>query len=139
MDCIDPGSCQISFPTLDKEAWDRRLIANSPHLSYETRARFFYSPDDDGTGGDGSDGSQTVTVGSDDSILSIAKQNGFYWSTLWNHPKNSQLKSLRKKPEVLQEGDQVYVPKIDPKKESNPTRRTTSSSSKASRRSSKSA
>ena len=22
VDCIDPGSCQISFPTLDKEAWE---------------------------------------------------------------------------------------------------------------------
>ncbi len=22
VDCIDPGTCQISFPTLDKEAWE---------------------------------------------------------------------------------------------------------------------
>ena len=52
--------------------------------------------------------------------MSIAKANGFYWSTLWNHPNNSALKSQRKKPEVLQEGDEVYVPKPEPKKESKP-------------------
>ncbi len=84
-------------------------------------ALFFYADDDGGgSGGTVDDGSQTIIVGSDDSILSIAKQNGFYWSTLWNHPNNAQLKALRKTPEVLQEGDKVYVPKIDPKKETKP-------------------
>ena len=78
---------------------------------------FFFAADDGGSGGDAG---QTVEVGSDDSILSIAKANGFWWSTVWNHPNNSQLKSLRKSPEVLQEGDEVYVPKAEPKKESKP-------------------
>ena len=82
------------------------------------RALFFHAADDGG--GSGGDGGQTIVVGSDDSILSIAKQNGFWWSTVWNHPNNSPLKTLRKKPEVLQEGDQVYVPKPEPKKESKP-------------------
>lgn len=78
----------------------------------------FHAPD---TGADGAgDPGQTVVVGANDSILSIAKANGFYWSTLWNHPNNSALKSQRKTPEVLQEGDQVYVPPIDPKKVSKP-------------------
>ena len=83
--------------------------------------QIFYAPDDGGSGGNGSDGSQTVTVGSDDSILSIAKENGFWWSTVWNHPNNSALKSQRKVPEVLQQGDQVYVPALDPKKVPKPT------------------
>lgn len=81
---------------------------------------FFYAADDDGSGSAPDDGSQIVVVGSDDSILSIAKDNGFWWSTVWNHPNNAQLKSLRKTPEVLQEGDKVYVPKAEPKKESKP-------------------
>ena len=86
------------------------------------RALFFYEADDSGDGGAGEvdDGSQTIVVGSDDSILSIAKANGFWWSTVWNHPNNSALKTLRKTPEVLQEGDKVYVPKPEPKKESKP-------------------
>ena len=90
-------------------------------------ALFFYLPDDDGGGGGGGgtdDGSQTIEVGPDDSILSIAKANGFYWSTVWNHPNNAQLKSLRKDPEVLQEGDEVYVPKAEPKKVPKPNEAT---------------
>ncbi len=83
------------------------------------RALFFYADDDGGSGG-GDDGSQTIVVGPDDSILSIAKAAGFYWSTVWNHPNNAQVKALRKTPEVLQEGDKVYVPKAEPKKESKP-------------------
>ncbi len=87
-------------------------------------ALFFYEADDDGGGGGDDtppdDGSKTIEVGPDDSILSIAKANGFWWSTIWNHPNNAQLKALRKTPEVLQEGDKVYVPKPEPKKESKP-------------------
>lgn len=76
-------------------------------------------PDGGGSGGEADPG-QTVTVGPDDSILSIAKANGFFWKTLWNHPRNAELKTKRKEPEILMEGDEVYVPKIDPKKVSKP-------------------
>lgn len=62
------------------------------------------------------DEGQTIIVGSDDSILSIAKANGFFWKTIWEHGKNAELKAKRKDPEVLQEGDEVYVPKPEPKK-----------------------
>ena len=85
-------------------------------------ALFSYADDDGGGGGD--DGSQTVEVGSDDSILSIAKANGFWWSTVWNHPNNAALKAQRKDPEVLQEGDKVYVPKAEPKKVAKPNEAT---------------
>ncbi|MEO6739319.1 MAG: peptidoglycan-binding domain-containing protein [Chthoniobacteraceae bacterium] len=66
------------------------------------------------------DEGQTIIVGSDDSILSIAKANGFFWKTIWEHGKNAGLKAKRKDPEVLQEGDEVYVPKPEPKKVSKP-------------------
>ena len=66
------------------------------------------------------DEGQIIIVGSDDSILSIAKANGFFWKTIWEHGKNAALKSKRKDPEVLQEGDEVYVPKLEPKKVSKP-------------------
>ena len=73
---------------------------------------------------DGGGGGQTVTVGADDSILSIAKANGLYWSTVWNHPNNASLKAERGDPEVLQEGDQVFVPKAVPKQVSKPNEAT---------------
>ena len=61
------------------------------------------------------DEGQTIEVGPEDSILSISKQNGFFWKTIWNHGKNSELKALRKEPEILQQGDKVYVPKLETK------------------------
>lgn len=59
-------------------------------------------------------------VGPSDSILSIAKSAGFFWKTIWNHGNNSDLRSLRKEPEILQPGDWVYVPDREPKKVSKP-------------------
>jgi len=59
-------------------------------------------------------------VGPNDSILSIAKSAGFFWKTIWNHGNNSELKTKRKEPEILQPGDWVYVPDLDPKKVSKP-------------------
>ena len=82
-----------------------------------TRALIFYA-DDDGGGG-GSDG-QTIVLGSDDSIISVAKENGFFWQTVWDHPNNSALKSLRKVPEIVQAGDKVFIPKPEPKKVNKP-------------------
>ncbi len=83
-------------------------------MLHERRARlaFFLAPPDDSGGGDG----ETVIVGQTDSILSIAKSHGFFWKTIWNHGKNAQLKQKRKDPEILQAGDEVFVPKPEPKK-----------------------
>jgi hypothetical protein len=43
-------------------------------------------------------------------MSAIADQYGFLWSTLWNHEKNAELKSLRKNPSVLFPGDKVFIP-----------------------------
>jgi hypothetical protein len=59
---------------------------------------------------------ETVEVSSSDSIISIAKEHGFFWKTVWNHGNNSDLRAKRKEPEILQEGDKVYVPKLVVKK-----------------------
>jgi Putative peptidoglycan binding domain. len=41
---------------------------------------------------------------------SIAKKNGFFWSTLWDHPQNKALKEKRKSPDILLPGDEVFIP-----------------------------
>jgi hypothetical protein len=62
-----------------------------------------------------------VTVSPGDSIPSIAKENGFFWETIWNHPKNAALKAKRKDPNVLFQGDEVFVPELDIREESRGT------------------
>lgn len=56
-----------------------------------------------------------------DCINSIAFKHGFFWETLWNHPKNAKLNLKRKDPSVLQEGDIVYIPDLTIKEESGTT------------------
>ncbi len=58
---------------------------------------------------------------SSDCITKIADANGFFWETVWNHPENESLKSQRKDPNVLQEGDEVFVPELTTKEESGAT------------------
>lgn len=47
-----------------------------------------------------------------DSIPSIAFQFGFFPDTVWNHPDNSSLKSLRGNMNTLEPGDEVAIPDL---------------------------
>jgi N-acetylmuramoyl-L-alanine amidase len=49
-------------------------------------------------------------VSQGDCFLSIADKYGFFWETLWNHPRNAELKKARKDPAILYPGDVVFVP-----------------------------
>lgn len=53
-----------------------------------------------------------------ESVMSIAQENGFLWETIWNHPKNAQLKAKRVDPNVLMPGDVVHIPDRQERKES---------------------
>lgn len=55
------------------------------------------------------------TVQQGECLLQIADSYGFLWTTLWDHPDNRELKSLRGDPNVLLEGDIVVVPDPQPK------------------------
>jgi len=56
-----------------------------------------------------------------DCIASIAFARGFSPDTLWNLPENAQLKELRKDPNILLQGDSVFVPDKRMQKESGAT------------------
>lgn len=50
------------------------------------------------------------TVRQGDCIASIAAKTGFLWTTIWEHSANSELKNLRKDPNILHPGDVVVIP-----------------------------
>lgn len=61
------------------------------------------------------------TATSNDCLSSIASHYGFFWKTIWFHPRNQELRSLRKNPNVLMENDRVWIPALEMKFESKPT------------------
>jgi hypothetical protein len=61
------------------------------------------------------------TVQQGDCLTSIADRCGLLWTTLWQHPNNNQLRQLRKDPNVLYPGDQLFVPELETKQVERPT------------------
>src|SRR5262245_25757582 len=49
-----------------------------------------------------------VRVG--ESVPSIAYERGHHWATIWNHPMNEELRALRRDPNILLEGDELFIP-----------------------------
>lgn len=63
-------------------------------------------------------------VGEGESTSSLAKKNGFFWRTIWEHPENAELKAKRKDPNVLFADDQISIPELELKEVSKATDQT---------------
>jgi N-acetylmuramoyl-L-alanine amidase len=96
------GPCMLCFDRLDAAAWEPW----TPKSSKEPAK-----------GKPPASGGKTHTVEQGDCVSSIAKKTGHFWQTIWNHPTNAKLKTLRGDPNLLLAGDQVYVPDHRPKDE----------------------
>jgi hypothetical protein len=51
-------------------------------------------------------------VAAGECMNSIAERYGFFWETLWNLPENAALREARRNPNILAEGDRVFVPEV---------------------------
>jgi hypothetical protein len=60
-------------------------------------------------------------VAQGETTVQLALQSGHYWSTVWQHSNNAQLRQLRKHHNVLQPGDVLFIPAIRPRQVSKPT------------------
>jgi len=45
-----------------------------------------------------------------DCVSSLAFNRGLNWETVWNHPNNASLKTLRGDPNILKSGDLLHIP-----------------------------
>lgn len=57
------------------------------------------------------------TVKQGECITSIADKYGLFWETVWNHAQNAELKRQRQDPNVLQQGDELFIPDKEQKQE----------------------
>ncbi len=55
---------------------------------------------------------------STDCLSSIAGEYGFYWETIWSASENTELRQSRPNPNVLAEGDIVFIPELTKGEES---------------------
>lgn len=67
--------------------------------------------------GTGPVGKEGYTVKQGECVESIAFEHGLFWETVWNDPKNSELKEIRKNPNALLPGDKIYVRDLEEKEE----------------------
>ena len=55
-----------------------------------------------------------------DCVSSIAGSRGLTWEKVWNHPDNAALRQLRRDPNVLYPGDELFVPDKEERLEERP-------------------
>lgn len=69
--------------------------------------------------------SETYTVVQGDHLSRVAAQFGFAdYLTIWDHASNASLKKARDNPNVLLPGDRLFIPDLEPKRETVATGKT---------------
>jgi len=117
-----PGSWQIRFPNLDMDAWHRWAPKPLPPPAGSTAPP--QAGPDEGPVPKGSDQpgrGHWHSVLQGECMSSIGKDHGLFWSTIWNHAANAELKHRRGNPNVLLPHDAVFLPNPRPKGEGGAT------------------
>lgn len=102
LDGIDPGMCALTFTDLDVSDFKEPLPMKGGKS--------------DGKGAvELPSGENVHVVATGDTLATVAERAGFlHSSTIWNHPKNEELRRRREHPFVLLEGDAVFMPEKTP-------------------------
>ena len=64
---------------------------------------------------------KTVMVEKGDCLINLSQVEGFFWETIWKHPRNSALRKRRKHLNIIKKGDKVFVPDRELKELPRPT------------------
>lgn len=106
VDGLPEGSCTVSFPGLDSEAWESiEPLSHRPSREPCVRGDMPVPPSPRAS-------PTTHQAEPGDDLHRIAMQYGHYWHTLWKHPHNAGLLNEKRTPDSLVPGDGVYVPAL---------------------------
>jgi hypothetical protein len=91
------GICKVSLTRLDGSLWERKGAGRGTGAEVTRSA------------------GRSHRVRKGECAASIAHTHGVHWRTLWDHPQNRELVQKRKNPNVLFEGDSVFLPEKERK------------------------